>query len=121
MCKGLSESILKFVSEGIPVDFKAGFSTDRIRVKPNSHHVSQNRDIVAKVIASLVRSGHVSPVAEKPVVLCPLNVIPKSNGSSRLIHNLHALNQGVLRGPRVSQPNLFALTCSWSRSTFFVR
>ena len=119
--EGLSESVLKFVSEGIPVDFKAGFSTDRIRPKPNSCHVSQNRDIVAKVIASLVRSGHVSPVAEKPAVLCPLNVIAKSNGSPRLIHNLHALNQGVLRGPRVSQPNLFALPCSWSRSTFFVR
>ena len=114
--KGLSESVLKLVSEGIPVDFKAGFSTDRIRPKPNSRHVSQNRDIVAKVIASLVRSGHVSPVAEKPAVLCTLNVIAKSNGSPRLIHNLHALNQGV------SQPNLFALARSWSRSTFlFVR
>ena len=119
--KGLSESILKFVSEGIPVDFKAGFSTDRIRPKPNSRHVSQNRDIVAKVIASLVRSGHVSPVAEKPAVLCPLNVIPKSNGSLRLIHNLCALNQGMLHGPRVSQPNLFALARSWSRSTFFCK
>ena len=75
MCdKGLPDSVLKFVSEGIPINLKAGFSVDKMKPKPNSCNISQSRGIVAEVIASLIRFFHVSPVAEKPAVLCPLNV-----------------------------------------------
>ena len=99
MCdKGLSDSVLKFVFEGIPVDFKAGFSVDKIKPSPNSLYISQSRGVVAKVIASLIRFCHVSPVAEKPAVLCPLNVVVKLYGSPRLMHHFHALNQGFCMG-----------------------
>ena len=107
MCdKGLSDSVLKFVFEGIPVDFKAGFSVDKIKPSPNSLYISQSRGVVAKVIASLIRFCHVSPVAEKPAVLCPLNVVVKLYGSSRLMHHFHALNQGFCMGLNLKFFNL---------------
>ena len=102
----------------MPIKFKPGFRPGKIRPKPNSHNVSRNRSIVAKVIPSLVAVGHVSTVTEKPAAL---NIVAKADGSPRLIHNLRSISHGVLRGLKVSQPNLFGLSRSWTSSTYFCK
>ena len=38
-------------------------------------------------------AGHMQKVNFRPLVVLPLNVVPKANGSPHLIHNLSLLNK----------------------------
>ena len=69
---GLSDRILDYVESGIPIDFKPDFDSSKIRASPDSHSIRRNHDVESKVISILARSGHVSPLSEKLIVLCPL-------------------------------------------------
>ena len=64
----------------------------------------KNCSVVHKILGNLKKAGQIEKVNFKPLVLSPLNLVPKSNGSPRLIHNLtkfKAVNRFVKRGPSV--------------------
>ena len=44
-------------------------------------------------------AGHMQKVNFRPLVVSPLNVVPKANGSPCLIHDLILLNKFVQRDP----------------------
>ena len=56
---GLSQDSLDISENGIPINFKASFHSDKIR--PNSRSFNNNKVVVSKVLSPLVASGHVSP------------------------------------------------------------
>ena len=58
------------------------------------------------------RQGRTATGAFKPLVVSPLNLIPKSNSSPGLIHNLKALNRFVKRRPSVKHLNVLELAKS---------
>ena len=58
--------------------------------------------MVRKLLGDLEEAGHIEKVNCKPLIISPLNLVPKSNGSPRLIHNLKALNNFLKRGPSIS-------------------
>ena len=57
--------------------------------------MKKNCSVVRKLLGDLEEAGHIEKVNFKPLVISPLNLVPKSNGSPRLIHNLKALNRFV--------------------------
>ena len=78
--------------------------------------------MVRKLLGDLEEAGHVEKVDFKPLVISPLNLVPKSNGSPWLIHNLQALNRFVKRGPSVKHLNVLELAKSeFSRKTYFCK
>ena len=66
-----------------------------IKLELNSKNVKKNCSVVRKLLGDLVEAGHIEKVNFKPLVISPLNLVPKSNSSPRLIHNLKALNRFV--------------------------
>ena len=75
--------------------------------------------MVHKLSSDLEKAGHIEKVNFKPLVISPLNLVPKSNGSHRLIHNLKALNRFVKRGPSVKHLNVLEVAQSkFSMKTF---
>ena len=48
----------------------------------------RNRSIVRNYLSCLEESGSISKVNFKPLIVSPLNLVPKSNGAPRLIHDL---------------------------------
>ena len=78
--------------------------------------------MVRKPLGDLEEAGHMEKINFKPLVISPLNLVPKSNGSPRLIHNLKALNRFVKRGPSVKHLNVLELAKSeFSRKTCFCK
>ena len=78
--------------------------------------------MVRKLLVDLEEAGHIEKVNFKPLVISPLNLVPKSNGSPRLIHNLKALNRFVKRGPSVKHLNVPEFPKSeFSRKTYFCK
>ena len=60
-------------------------------------NVKRNCSVVCKLLGNLEEER----VNFKSLVTSPVNLVRKSNGSPRLIHNLKALNRFVKRGPSV--------------------
>ena len=78
--------------------------------------------MVRKFLGNLEEAGHIEKVNCKPLVISPLNLVPKSNGSPRLIHTLKALHNFVKRGPSVKHLNVRHLAKSeFSRKTYFCK
>ena len=78
--------------------------------------------MVRNLLGDLEEAGHIERVNYKPLVISPLNLVPKSNGSPRLIHNLKVLNRFVKRGPSVKHLNVLELAKSeFSRKTYFCK
>ena len=53
--------------------------------------MKKNCSVVRKLLGDLEEAGHIEKVDYKPLVISLLNLVPKSNGSPRLIHNLKDL------------------------------
>ena len=84
--------------------------------------MKRNCNIVRKLLGNLEEAGHIEKVNYKPLVVSPLNLVPKSNGSPRLIHNLKALNKFIKRGPSVKHLNVLELAkTEFSRETYFCK
>ena len=66
-------------------------------------------------------AGHMKKVDFKPSVVSPLNLVPKANGSPRLIHNLSLLNKFVQRGPKVKHINVINLAQKVSKKSYFCK
>ena len=95
---GMKNDVLNFVKFGIPVQLDSLLYNGDIKRKQNSRNVKKNCGVVRKLLGDLEDSGHIEKVNFKPLVISLLNLVPKSNSSPRLIHNLKALNRLVKRG-----------------------
>ena len=119
---GMKSNILDFVKSGIPVQLETPLFPGDIKTKRNSKNVKRNSNVVRKLLGNLEEAGHIEKVNYKPLVVSPLNLVPKSNGSSRLIHNLKALNKFIKRGPSVKLLNVLELAkTEFSRKTYFCK
>ena len=117
---GMESNLLDFVTSGIPVKLESPLLSGDIKTKRNSENVKRNSNVVCKLLGDLKEAGHIEKVNFKPLVISPLNLVPKSNGSPRLIHNLKALNKFIKRGPSVKHVNVLQLAkTEFSRKTYF--
>ena len=88
----------------------------------NSRNVKQNCSVVRKLLGDIEEAGHIEKVDFKPLVVSPLNLVPKSNGSPRLTHNLKVPNKFVQRDLSVKDLNVLELAKSeFSRKTYFCK
>ena len=89
--------------------------------KPNNRNIIGNKSTVRNYLNSLEESGSISRVSFKPLVISPLNLVPKPNGAPRLIHDLSRFNKFIARGPKVKHLNIFNLSRNFSCNTFFTK
>ena len=61
-----------------------------------------------------------NPIRVKPLVVSPLKVVPKANGSPRLIHDFSMLIKFIQRSPSVKHSNLLNLFKSVLKNLMFV-
>ena len=66
-------------------------------------------------------AGHVEKVNFRLSVVSLLNVVPKANGSPRLIHDLSLLNKFVQRGSEVKHINVLNLASKFSKKSYFCK
>ena len=118
----MESNVLDFVKSGIPVQLDSPLFPVDIKTKRNSKNVKRNSNVVRKLLGDLEEAGHIEKLNFKPLVVSPLNLVPKSNGSPGLIHNLKALNRFVKRGPLVKHLNVLELAkTEFSRKTYFCK
>lgn len=119
---GMKNDVLDFVKSGIPVQLDSPLFPGDIKTKRNSKNVKKNCNVVRKLLGDLEEAGHIEKVNFKPLVVSPLNLVPKSNGSPRLIHNLKLFNRFVKRGPSVKHLNVLNIAKSeFSSKTYFCK
>ena len=118
----MKKDVLDFVKSGIPVHLDSPLYPGDIKPKRNLKNSKRNCGVVRKLLGNLEEAGHTEKVNCKPSVISPLNLVPKSNGSPRLVHNSKALNNFVKTGPSVKHLNLLHLAKSeFSRKTYFCK
>ena len=116
---GMKGDILDFVKSGIPVQLETPLFPGDIKTKRNSKNVKRNSKVVRKLLGDLKEAGHIEKVNSKSLVVSPLNLVPKSNVSPRLIHNLKVLNKFIKRGSSVKHLNVLELAkTEFSRKTY---
>ena len=115
----MKNDVFKF---GIPVQLDSPLYNRDVKLKRDSRNIKNNCSVVRKLLGDFEEAEHIEKVNFKPVVVSPLNLVPKSNGSPRLIHNLKAPNSFVKRGPSVKHLNVLELAKSeFSRKTYFCK
>ena len=92
---GIKKSALDLVEKGIPVNLSHPLFPGDIKTRRNSRNIQNNFSVVKNLISSLEMAGQVQKVDFKPLVVSPLNLVPKANGSPRLIQDLSLLNKFV--------------------------
>ena len=118
----MESNVLDFVKSGIPVQLQSPLFPGDIKMKQNSKNVKRNSNVVRRLLGDLEEAGHIEKVNFKLLVVSPLNLVSKSNGSPRLIHNLKALNKFIRRGPSVKHMNVLELAkTEFSRKTYFCK
>ena len=119
---GMKNDVLSYVKSGIPVQLDSPLYSGDIKPKRNSKNMKKNCSVVRNLLGDLEEARHIERVNYKLLVISPLNLVPKSNGSPRLIHNLKVLNRFVKRGPSVKHLNVLELAKSeFSRKTCFCK
>ena len=88
----------EFVEKGIPVNLSRPLFTGDIKSRRNSNNIQNNFNVIKNLIGFLEMVGRVQKVNFRPLVVSPLNVVLKANGSPRLIPYLSLLNKFVQRG-----------------------
>ena len=99
---------MNLVSEGLRVNLKKELDYSKLKPKPNNRNLVRNRPIVRRYLSSLEESGSISRVNFKPLIVSPLNLVPKPNGTARLIHDFSRFNNFVSRGPKVKHLNILS-------------
>ena len=66
-------------------------------------------------------AGHLQKVNVRPLVVSPLNEVPKANSSPRLIHDLSSSNKVVQRGPKVKHINVLNLAKKFSNRSYICK
>ena len=118
---GLNQRNLELISEGLKVNFKKELDVSKLKPKPNNRNVARNRSIVRNYLSCLEESGSISKVDFKPLIVSPLNLVPKPNGAPHLIHDLSRFNKFLSRGPKVKHLNVFNLSKNFSNNTYFTK
>ena len=118
---GLNQENVNLVSEGLKVNLRKELDYSKLKPKPNNRNLVRNRPIVRRYLSSLEESGSISRVNFKPLIVSPLNLVPKPNSAPRLIHDLSRFNKFVSRGPKVKHLNIFKLSSKFSNNTFFTK
>ena len=118
---GLNQRNLELISEGLKVNLKKELDNSKLKPKPNNRNIARNRSTDRNYLSCLEESGSISKVDFKPLVVSPLNLVPKSNGAPRLIHDLSRFNKFVSRGPKVKHLNVFNLSKKFSNNTYFTK
>ena len=90
-----------------------------IKSRRSSKNVQKKFNVIKNLISSLEMDGHLQKVNFRPLVVSPLNVVPKANASPRLIHDLSLLNKFVQRGPEVKHINVLNLAKKFSKRSYF--
>ena len=81
---GINKSALNLVEKGIPVNLSHPLFPGGIKTRRNSKNIQNNFNDIKNLISSLEMAWHVQKVNVRPLVVSPLNVVPKANGSPRL-------------------------------------
>ena len=118
---GMNEYALNLVENGIPVNLSHPLFPGDIKSRRNSKNIQNNFNVIKNLISSLEMAGHVQKANVRPLVVSPLNVVPKANGSPRLIHDLSLLNKFVQRGPKVKHINVLNLAKKFSSKSYFCK
>ena len=118
---GMNEYALNLVEKGIPVNLSHPLFPGDIKCRRNSKNIQNNFNVIKNLISSLEMAGHVQKVNVRPLVVSPLNVVPKANGSPRLIHDLSLLKRFVQRGPKVRHINVLNLAKKFSSKSYFCK
>ena len=117
---GMENNVLDFVKSGIPVQLESPLFPGDFKTKQNSKNVKRNSNIVCKLLGDFEEAWHIEKVNFEPLVVSPLNLVPKSNGSPRLIHNFQI--KFIKRGPSVKHLNILELAkAEFSRKTYFCK
>ena len=106
---GLNQRNLELISKGLKVNLKKELDVSKLKPKPNNRNIARNRSIVKNYLSCLEESGSISKVNFKPLVVSPLNLVPKSNGAPRLITILVGSISLFLAGLKLSTS--MSLTC----------
>ena len=69
-------------------------------------NIDKNCGVIRKLLSDIKKDVHIEKVNFKPLVISPLNLVPKSNCSPKLIHNLKTLNTFVKRDASVKHLNV---------------
>ena len=118
---GMNEYALNLVEKVIPVNLSHPLFPGDIKSRRNSKNVQNNFNVIKNLISSLEVAGHVLKVNVRPLVVSPLNVVPKANGSPRLIHDLSLLNRFVQRGPKVKHIDVLNSAKKFSSKSYFCK
>ena len=110
-----------YLQQGLKVNLKKELDYSKLKPKPNNRNLVRNRPIVRRYLSSLEKSGSISRVNFKPLIVSPLNLVPKPNGAPRLIHDLSRFNKFVSHGPKVKHMNIFKLSSKFSTNIFFTK
>ena len=110
---GLNQENVNLVSEGLTVNLKKELDYSKLKPKPNNRNLLRNRPIVRRYLSSLEESGSISRVNFKPLIVSPLNLVPKPSGAPRLIHDLSCFNTFVSCGPEVKHLNILKLSSNF--------
>ena len=78
---GMKNDVLSYIKSGIPVQLDSPLYSGDIKPKRNSKNVKRNCSVVRKLLGDLKEAGHIEKVNYKPLVISPLNLVPKSDGS----------------------------------------
>ena len=118
---GLDQENFDLISEGLKVNFKKELDFPALNPKPNNRNMNRNKSIVRIYLSCLEESGPTSGVDCKPLVISPLNLVPKPKGALGLIHDLSRFNKLVARVPMAMHLNVFKLSKNFSQNTFFAK
>ena len=117
----MNEYALNLVEKGIPVNLSHPLFPGNIKSRRNLKNIRNNFNVIKNLISSLEMAGHVQKVNVRPLVVSPLNVVPKASGSPGLIHDLSLLNRFVQRGPKVKHINVLSLAKKFSSKSYFCK
>ena len=115
----MKKSALNLVEKRIPVNSPHPLFPGDIKTKRNSRNIQKNFNVIRNLISSLEMAGHMQKVNFRPLVVSPLNVVPKADGSPSLIHDLSLSNKFVQRGPKVKHINVLNLAKKFSKKSYF--
>ena len=75
----MKKSALNLVEKGIPVNLSHPLFPGDIKTGRNSRNIQKNfNNVIGNLISSLEMAGHLQKVNFRPLVVSPLNVVPKA-------------------------------------------
>ncbi|KAL4536654.1 hypothetical protein Ndes2526A_g06164 [Nannochloris sp. 'desiccata'] len=89
-----SKTVLHWIEHGVAWTW-ASEAPPEPWSEPNHPPTAEHAEFVSSAVAALLLSGAITPVAERPTIVSPLNVIPR-RGKNRLIVDLRHVNKHII-------------------------